>query len=147
MATNTTSHHIHISCFLNFYLFIFGCAGSFSAVARAFSPCGEQGCKGCSLRCFLLLQSTGSRALELQELWHTGSVAHWHVESSLTWDQTPVPCIDRQTLHHWNTRKAQDVFLDEGCRSSFIRYKVLSTGKPPFPYQIPSKNLSLITVS
>ena len=41
----------------------------------------------------------------------------------------------------------KDVFLDEGCRSSFIRYKVLSTGKPPFPYQIPSKNLSLITVS
>ena len=39
--------------------------------------------------------------------WHTGLVAPRDVESSLTRDQTRVPCIGRQIPNHWTTREAQ----------------------------------------
>ena len=52
-------HHLKFSFFT--YLVIYGCAGSLL-------------CAGCSLRWLLLLQSTTSRALRLQSLWHMGSV-------------------------------------------------------------------------
>ena len=42
-----------------------------------------------------MLQS-GTLVSWAQELWHTGLVAPWHVESSQTRDQTHVPCIGRQ---------------------------------------------------
>ena len=39
-----------------------------------------------------------------QQLWHTGLVVLWHVESSWTRDRTHVPCIGRQILNHQITR-------------------------------------------
>ena len=36
---------------------------------------------------------------ELQQLWHTGLVALWHVESSWIRDRTPVSCIGRWILY------------------------------------------------
>ena len=49
----------------------------------------------------LLLWSAGSRAGS-QYLWFTDSVAPRHVKSSAT----HVPCIGRQTLNYWTTRRA-----------------------------------------
>jgi len=43
-----------------------------------------------------------------QQLWCKGSVASSHVESSRTRDQTCVPCIGKQILNHWTTRKVQN---------------------------------------
>ena len=40
-----------------------------------------------------------------------GLAAPWHVDnSSLTRDQTHVPCIARQILNHWTTREVPMVF-------------------------------------
>ena len=39
----------------------------------------------------------------LQQLWSTGLVAPWHVESSWTRDQTRAPCTGRQVLIHCTT--------------------------------------------
>ena len=47
---------------------------------------------GFSLLWLLFLQSTGSRVLKLQQLWHTSLVAPRYTESQ-TQDQTGVPCI------------------------------------------------------
>ena len=46
------------------------------------------------------LQLAGSRA-QAQGLWRTGLVAPWHVDSSLTGNQTRAACIGRQILNHW----------------------------------------------
>ena len=40
-----------------------------------------------------------------QQSQRMGLAAPWHVESSQTRDQTSVPCIGRQILNHWTTRK------------------------------------------
>ena len=85
------------------YLFIFGCAESLLLRLFLYS------CSGCgysSLRCMgslqwlLSLQSTGSMARGLQQLWYTGSVAPWHVGSSWIRDRTRVAYIDGQILYH-----------------------------------------------
>ena len=70
--------------FLNFKkkLFIFGCAGSL-LLCMGFL---QLRCMGFSLQWILLLQSTGCRALELQELQHVGSGVVAHRLSC------PVPC-------------------------------------------------------
>ena len=52
-----------------------------------------------------LWQSTGSRVRRLQQLWLIGLAALQRAESSLTRDQTHVPCIGRQILNHWTTRE------------------------------------------
>ena len=71
-----------------------------------------------------VVTAQGSRALELQELWHTGSgvatldpgawaqwswhaglVAAWQVEPSWSRDRTCVPCIGRQILNHCATKE------------------------------------------
>ena len=57
-------------------------------------------CIGFSLWWLLLLQSTGS------VLTSTGFAAPWHMGSSRTRDQTHVPCIGRQILHHRASREA-----------------------------------------
>ena len=62
-------------------------------------------CSGFSLRCFLLLRSTGSRA-QAQQLWRTGLVAPQHVGSSRTRARTRVPCIGRWIPNHCATREA-----------------------------------------
>ena len=46
----------------------------------------------------LLLWGISSRVCGLQKFWLTGLVAPWHVGSSLTKDETRVPCIARQIL-------------------------------------------------
>ena len=51
-------------------------------------------CIGLSLQWLLLLQSTGCSLLGLPK--HIGLAILWHVGSSLTRDQTCVPCIDRR---------------------------------------------------
>ena len=60
------------------YLFIFLAALGHRCCVRAFSSCGEQGLLFVVVRGLLLLQSTGSRAPSLPQLWHVGSavVAH-----------------------------------------------------------------------
>ena len=65
-------------------------------------------CSGFSLRCLLLLRSTGSRSCgsHSQQLWHMGLVAPQHVESSWIRDWTRVSCIRRRILYHWATREA-----------------------------------------
>ena len=45
-----------------------------------------------------------------QMLWCTSLVAPWHVESSLTRDQTCVPCVGRQILNQWTTGEVPVVF-------------------------------------
>ena len=41
----------------------------------------------------------------LQELWHPGLAAPWHMDSFLTRNQTHVPCIGRQILNHWTPKE------------------------------------------
>ena len=87
------------------YLRLAGLSLSFCARCpsseRAALCCGA----GFSLWWFFLLQSLASRVQGLQQLWPTGLVALWHVESSQIRDQIHVPCIGRQILNHWTTRK------------------------------------------
>ena len=61
-----------------------------------------------SLQWLLLLQSTGSR-VQAQQLCGTRLITPRHVGSSWSRDQTHVPCIGRQTLHHWTTKETHDV--------------------------------------
>ena len=83
-----------------FNIFIFGCAGSLLLCAGfrlwqagATLPCSIGA--SCGGWWFLLFQSTGSKALRLQYLWHTDLADPKHVESSQTRDQTCVPSIGR----------------------------------------------------
>ena len=48
---------------------------------------------------------TEHRPEGLQLLWCVGLIALQHVESSLTRDQTHVPCIGRWILNYWATRE------------------------------------------
>ena len=73
----------------------------------------------------LLSPSTGSRALRLQQLRHTGSVALRHVGSSRTRDWISVLCIDRQILNHWTTREVH-FFYKGNFRLVFIKFTVSS---------------------
>jgi len=73
-------------------------------------------CVGFSLQWFLLLWGTGSRVYKLgssgaqaveprlQQLWHMGLVALWHVGTSWIGGHTYVPCIVREIRNHWTTR-------------------------------------------
>ena len=70
--------------------FFFGCVGS-SLLCRLFSHCGKWVLLSSCGVWALLLQSPGSRG-QAQKLWHVGSVATLHVESSLIMNQTHVSC-------------------------------------------------------
>ena len=52
----------------------------------------------------------GSRP-QAQQLWHTGLIAPWHMESSQTRNQICVPCIGRQILNHWTTRDVPNIYI------------------------------------
>ena len=67
-------------------------------------------CEGLSLWWLLLLWRMGSRVLGLQWLQHVGLVTLRHVGSSLSRDQTHVPCIGRWILNHWTTKETRDRF-------------------------------------
>ena len=58
-----------------------------------------------------LLWHADSRAHDLQQLWHTGLVALWHVEYFQTRDWNHVPCIGRQIPSSWTTREVLNVVL------------------------------------
>ena len=90
------------------YVFIFGCAGSLLLLGL-FSSCGKKGLLFLAVRRFLVevtslvkhgLRTTGSAVV--------GLVAPGHMGSSWIRDRTGVPCIARQILHHWTTRKPWD---------------------------------------
>ena len=57
-----------------------------------------------------LVAAHGLRA-RAQELWHTGLVAFWYVESSRIRDRTHVPCTGRRILNHWTTKEVLVHFL------------------------------------
>ena len=42
-------------------------------------------------------------------VWHLCLEALWHVGSSQTGGQTPVPCIAWRVLNHWTTRETPDI--------------------------------------
>ena len=99
-------------CFKFIYLFwlhwVFAVAFglSLAVVSRGYSLVAVH---GFSLW-FLLLLSTGSRHAGssscvswAQCLWYAGLVAPGHIESYR--ERTHVPCIDRQILSYWTTRK------------------------------------------
>ena len=67
---HTAFNFVHVSFKKLLYLFMYCCAGSSLLPAGFLSFQGE----GLLLQWLLLLQSTGSRVLRLQELWHMGSV-------------------------------------------------------------------------
>ena len=79
----------------------------------------------------------------LQELWHMGCVALWHVEVSLTRDWTHISCIGRQTLNHWTTKEVQHIsfsFYKAVYSSGFLQAWTLTptTPQPPKYSQDPS---------
>ena len=101
--------------FFDFYVFLFGCAGSSllhgllsscnlqASHFSGFSCCGAQAlaCEGFS-SCSMWAQQLrlpGSRA-QAQQLWCTGLAAVQHVGSSRTRVQIHVSCIARQILYH-----------------------------------------------
>ena len=75
--------------------------------------CSSSWCSGVSQQRFLLLWSTGLRhagcsnySPGVQQLWCASPAASGHVGSSQTRDRTCVPCMGRQILNHWTTRKS-----------------------------------------
>ena len=93
-------------------LFVCLCSAALSlcCCTRAFSGFGEQGLlsscgEWAAHRGAPLVAGHRLRVRGLQGLWHVGSVALWHVESSHTKDQTCVPCIGREIPNHWTPRE------------------------------------------
>ena len=85
------------------FIYLFMAALGLCCCTWAFSSCREQGLLLVALRRLLiavasLVAEHGLQARGLQQLWHTGLVALWHVGSSWTKDRTRVPCIGRQIL-------------------------------------------------
>ena len=101
--------------------FIFGCTKS-SLLPEAFSSCSEQGllasCRVQASHCggFSCCRPW-ALGLWAQWLWHTGSVAPWHVGSSWTRDRTYVPCIGNWLLNHWTTMKVPIAYSCVLCHS------------------------------
>ena len=120
--------HLHGDPSLRFFFFlVYLAALGLRCCSWVFSSCGEWGlffiqCAGSSLWWFLLFWGTGSRAHGLsgcssQAPEHrlsscgVGLVAPQHVESSLTGDQTHLPCIGQRILYHWTTREVPQCSL------------------------------------
>ena len=92
-----------------FFKFIYFWLCLVLVAARASSSCGLQPshCGGFS---YCGPQALGPESFSCcsawsRKLWCTGLVTPWHVASSQTRDQTPVPCIGRWLLYHWMTRE------------------------------------------
>ena len=88
------------------------------AISGGYSCCGAQ-VSHCSDFSFAVEHRLW--ACRLQELWHTGLVAPWHVKFSHTGDQNHVPCIGRRIIIHCATREVPSG-TSLGC--SFLIYKV-----------------------
>ena len=120
-------------------------------LCRLFSICNERGWGVCcfslwyasfSLEWLFLLQSTGSRAGRLQQLWLLGSrmqaqplwlpglVTLPRVGSSQSRGGSCVSWVSRQVLYHWSAREALDhCFLLDSlhARNRFYIFKWLET--------------------
>ena len=73
----------------------------------------SSGSRSCSVRA-QWLPPPASRA-QVQQLWHMGLVAPWHVESSQIRDWTYACCIGRWILYHWaNQENPSWVLLKAG---------------------------------
>ena len=119
-----------------FNFLFFSCSGSL-LFTWAFSSWSRWGLlltivAGFSLRWPFLLWSTSPRRLGFCScsawalwLWHTDLIAPSHVGSSQTRDQADVPCIARQSLNHWNTRKALPMFSYSGFTVSDLIFYCL----------------------
>ena len=119
-----THTHTHTHKFVYLFLAVLGlwrCTLAFlSVVSRGYSSLR---CAGFSRCWLLLLQSTASRVLRLQQWQLLGHVAHakssWcmglvapqHVASSKPRDQTHVSCIGRRILYHWAIREVLSYFF------------------------------------
>ena len=79
------------------------CGLSLVAASGAFSVLGQEHLTagGFSSRRGQVLVPAGS-AVAVPELY---LAAPWHMGSSWIRDRTGVPCMARQILHHWTTRK------------------------------------------
>ena len=104
------------------------CAGAFSSCAEQglLSSCRVQASCCSGLSCHRPHYCTWAGSLWLlgsrtqaQKLWHTGLVPPQRMESSWSKEQTSVPCIGRQTLHHWITREAPIFF-------NFLYWSIIS---------------------
>ena len=91
-----------------YYLFIYGCAGS-SLLCGQLSSCGLQALHHADLPFFgaqalgcagLIVVTPGLQGTGSVVVAHRRSCSVWHVQSSQSRDQTHVPGIGRQTLHH-----------------------------------------------
>ena len=125
--------------FFFFFFFFASCVGSFLIVlvqtgwlltnCGAWVDCGGFSCcraQAVGAQASVVkahgLSSCGLWTLELRlELWHTGLVALWQIESSWTRDQSCVSCIGRQILIHCTTREVLGVVFigkiwGESCR-------------------------------
>ena len=104
-------------------------ARGLSCCIQALSSCREQGLLTVAV-CRLLTavaSLVGSRhagfsssSVWAQHLWHPGSLAPWHVESSQDRDQTCGPFIGRQILNHCLHGSPEIEFLKILVRSSLI---------------------------
>ena len=123
-----------------FHLFIF--ALGLHCCTQAFSSCGEwrrllSGCgtwashcgsfSCCRAQAHVDAKSLSPRALGLQQLLCTGSVASLHVESSQSRDGTCVLCLGKWS--HWTTREDPKMVLDlqNSCRGGTECSHVLGT--------------------
>ena len=68
-------------------------------------------------------------AHRLQQLWHMGLVAPWHVKSSRTRARTPVPCIGRHILNQCATRGVP--LLDFRMSPFSVNFINLGNGEGP----------------
>ena len=100
--------------------------GAQTSHCNSFSCCGAQAPgHECFSSCSMWAQKLwfpGSR-LQAQQLWCTGLVALWHVESSQIRDWTCVSCIGRWVLYHWATKEAP---FGISCREGLVIIHFLS---------------------
>ena len=123
----------------------------------AFSSCGEQGlifiavaqashCRGFSC-CGALALDRGASVVASHGLssWASGLVVQQHVGSSLTRDQTLVPCVGRQTPNHCTPGKPFVFNLLRKCPSTehllrhpfwCLSWRVLSPPIRAFPFSV-----------
>ena len=96
-----------------FFFFFFlqvGVVLGLHCCTRTFSGCGKQGLLftavwGLPTVVSSLVAEHRLLVHRLQQLWHTGSVAPWHVESSWTRDGTHTPHIGRWIPIYWTAKE------------------------------------------
>ena len=95
--------------FLKHLLILFLGAPAFHRCMQAFSSCRELGLLFIAVASLVAEHRLWVR--ELQQLWHTGLVALWHVESSWIRGQACILCIGRWILTHCTTKEVPEEIL------------------------------------